>query len=231
MNDALHTSVPLALGDVEGPEDVALDRDGNLYSGSRHGNIHRWLAPDYTEHEVFAHIGGGTYGMNFDRDGNLVVCVGGMGLYMVTPEREVVKLTDETNRTPFKVIDDSRLRLADDLDIAPDGRIFFSEATYRYSAHDWQVDMLESRGNGRLICYDPRDGSTRKRISTTASSRTGSSACPMASRCCSTRPGPAGSAATGSTARTRARSNRSSRTCRAIPTTSTALRTATTGSA
>lgn len=161
VNDALHNSVPLALGDVEGPEDVAIDRDGNLYSGSRHGDIHRWLAPDYKEHEIFAHIGGGTFGMNFDKNGNLCVCVGGMGLYMVTPEREVVKLTDETTRTPWSIIDDSRLRLADDLDIAPDGRIFFSEATYRYSGHDWQVDMLESRGNGRVICYDPRDKSTR----------------------------------------------------------------------
>lgn len=161
VNDALATSQPLALGDVEGPEDVAIDREGNLYSGSRHGEIHRWLAPDYTQHEIFAHIGGGTYGMNFDRDGNLCVCVGGMGLYMVTPEREVVKLTDETNRTPWSIIDDSRLRLADDLDIAPDGRIFFSEATYRYSGHEWQVDMLESRGNGRIICYDPRDKSTK----------------------------------------------------------------------
>jgi ribose transport system permease protein len=161
VNNALASSIPLALGDVEGPEDVAIDKDGNLYSGSRHGEIHRWLAPDYTKHEIFAHIGGGTFGMNFDKDGNLCVCVGGMGLYMVTPEREVVKLTDETNRTPWSIIDDSRLRLADDLDIAPDGRIFFSEATYRYSGHEWQVDMLESRGNGRLICYDPRDKSTK----------------------------------------------------------------------
>ena len=30
VNDALHSSQPLALGDVEGPEDVAVDKDGNL---------------------------------------------------------------------------------------------------------------------------------------------------------------------------------------------------------
>ena len=161
VNDRLQSSRPLGLGDVEGPEDVAVDRDGNLYSGSRHGDIHRWLAPDFNQHEIFAHIGGSTLGMNFDKAGNLCVCVSGMGLYMVTPDREVVKLTDETNRTPWSMIDDSNLRLADDLDIAQDGRIFFSEATYRYSIHDWPVDMLESRGNGRLICYDPRDKSTK----------------------------------------------------------------------
>jgi ribose transport system permease protein len=73
-------------------------------------------------------------------------------------DREISKLTDETNRSWFSVIDDSRLRLADDLDIAPDGRVFFSEATIRYEMHEWPVDCLESRGNGRIICYDPNTG-------------------------------------------------------------------------
>ena len=27
--------------------------------------------------------------------------------------------------------------------------------------HEWPVDGLEARGNGRIICYDPRDGTTR----------------------------------------------------------------------
>ena len=61
----------------------------------------------------------------------------------------------------FSVVDDSRLRLADDLDIAPDGRVFFSEATIRFEMHEWPVDALESRGNGRIICYDPKTASTR----------------------------------------------------------------------
>ena len=66
-------------------------------------------------------------GMAFSHDGSLLVCVGGMGLYRVTKDREVEKVTDETNRSWFSVIDDSRLKLADDLDIALDGRVFFSE--------------------------------------------------------------------------------------------------------
>ena len=81
-----------------------------------------------------------------------------MGLYAVSPDRTVTKLTDETNRSWFSVIDDSRLRLADDLDIAPDGRVYFSEATVRYEQEEWATDALESRGNGRIVCYDPRTG-------------------------------------------------------------------------
>ncbi|WP_382325889.1 SMP-30/gluconolactonase/LRE family protein [Hydrogenophaga sp. UC242_50] len=111
--------------------------------------------------ELFAHVGGHPLGLAFDRDGNLLVCIAGMGLYSVSPQREVRKLTDETHRTAWSVIDDSRLKLADDLDIAPDGRVFFSEATVRYEMHNWAYDALESRGNGRIICYDPRTDRTR----------------------------------------------------------------------
>lgn len=161
LNDRLKAVSLIGKGEIEGPEDVIFDRADNLYCPNRHGDIVRFLAPDYAEWEVFAHIGGHPLGMAFDRDDNLNVCVGGMGLYRISPERKVEKLTDETNRSLLSIIDDSRLKLADDLDIAPDGRIFFSEATIRYDMHDWPQDALESRGNGRLICYDPRDKSTR----------------------------------------------------------------------
>lgn len=159
-NNRLRDVEAIGLGEVEGPEDVILDRAGNLYSGSRHGDIMRFLGPDYKQVEVFAHIGGSPLGMAFDRDENLYVCVGGMGLYRVTPQRVVEKCTDETRRSWGSISDDSRLRLADDLDIAPDGRVFFSEATVRYEMHDWALDVLEARGNGRIICYDPRNKST-----------------------------------------------------------------------
>ena len=161
LNDRLRHVSLIGKGEVEGPEDVIFDRSDNLYCPNRHGDIIRFFAPDYLRWEVFVHIGGHPLGMAFDAQENLNVCIGGMGLYQVTPYRTVRKLTDETNRTLLSVIDDSRLKLADDLDIAPDGRIFFSEATIRYDMHDWATDALESRGNGRLICYDPRDGSTR----------------------------------------------------------------------
>jgi ribose transport system permease protein len=161
LNDRLREVTLIGKGEIEGPEDVIFDRKDNLYCPNRHGDIVRFLTPDHTTWEIFAHIGGHPLGMAFDADGNLNVCVGGMGLYQVTPEGQVRKLTDETNRTLLSVIDDSRLKLADDLDIAPDGRIFFSEATIRYDMHDWAYDALESRGNGRLICYDPRNASTR----------------------------------------------------------------------
>ena len=165
MNDRLRDVYAIGVGQVESPEDVILDDNDDLYCGSRHGDIVRFFAPDYKKMEIYAHIGGQTLGMAFDAHNNLCVCVGGMGLYRVSPERKVEKLTDETNRSLLSVIDDSRLRLADDLDIAPDGRIFFSEATIRYEMHDWHTDALEGRGSGRIICYEPRTKHTHTVLS------------------------------------------------------------------
>ena len=161
LNNRLKDVEIIGLGAIEAPEDVILDRHDNLYCGTRHGDIVRFSGPDHTTHEVFAHIGGQPLGLAFDKNDNLLVCVGGMGLYMVTPDRVVKAVTDETNRSRFSITDDARLRLADDLDIAPDGRVFFSEATTRYEMHEWPVEGHESRPNGRIICYDPKTSVTR----------------------------------------------------------------------
>ena len=161
INNRLGDVELIGLGTIEWPEDVVFDSKDNLYCGSRQGNLVRFSAPDYRQQEVFAHIGGFPAGLACDKDDNIFICVAGMGLYKVAPDRSVSKVTDETNRTMFSIVDDSRLRIADDLDIAPDGRIFFSEATVRYETHDWPVDALESRGNGRIICFDPKTSTTR----------------------------------------------------------------------
>jgi ribose transport system permease protein len=160
QNDKLREVSLIGLGRIEAPEDVILDRNDILYAGSRHGDIIRFFPPDYERMEVFAHIGGQPLGMAFDRQDNLYVCIGGMGLYRIAPNGSVEKATDETNRSIYSVNDDSRLRLADDLDITDDGLIFFSEATVRYEMDEWPVDGLEARGNGRIICYDTKTGAT-----------------------------------------------------------------------
>ena len=160
-NTRLQASEAIGLDQVQGPEDVILDRQDRLYCGVREGWILRFSGPNFEHREVFARIGGRPLGMAFDRDENLIVCVGGMGLYGVTPAGKIYKCTDQTNRTLLKLNDDSRLRLADDCDIAPDGTVWFSEATIRYEMHSWFLDGVEGRANGRLIAWDPKTNKTR----------------------------------------------------------------------
>ena len=99
------------------------------------------LAPDYRRMEVFAHTGGFPLGLAFDRDGNLIACVGAMGLYSIARDGKVARLSAETQRSWTSIIDDARLRDPNDCDIAPDGRIFFTDSTTRYDAHDWALDF------------------------------------------------------------------------------------------
>ncbi|MDH7788535.1 ribose transport system permease protein [Ochrobactrum sp. 19YEA23] len=161
LDDRLSGTDYIGLGELEGPEDVILDRNDNLYCGTRHGEIMRFFAPDYSRSEVFAHVGGFPLGLAFDKAGNLISCVGAMGLYSISPEREVKKLSAETARSLTSIVDDARLRDPNDCDIAPDGRIYFTDSTKRYDAHDWALDSIENRPTGRLLVYDPKDGSTK----------------------------------------------------------------------
>jgi len=160
LNNEISQTQYIGLGELEGPEDVILDRDDHLYCGTRHGEIIRFFAPDYSKSEVFAHTGGFPLGLAFDQAGNLLSCVGAMGLYSISPDREVTRLSAETRRTWTSVVDDARLRDPNDCDVAPDGRIFFTDSTTRYDAHEWALDSIEARPTGRLLCYDPKTGKT-----------------------------------------------------------------------
>ena len=111
--------------------------------------------------EVYAHIGGQPLGMAFDRQTTSMSASAAWGFIASRPTARWRRRPTRPTAACASVNDDSRLRLADDLDITDDGRIFFSEATVRYEMHEWPVDGLEARGNGRIICYDPATGTTR----------------------------------------------------------------------
>jgi ribose transport system permease protein len=160
-NERLRGAEPIGLDRIEGPEDVILDREGRVYAGTREGEIVRFGGEGFAKREVFARVGGRPLGLAFDEADDLVVCIGGMGLYAVTPDGAVRCLTDRTPRSLVRLIDDSRLRLADDCDVDRlDGSIYFSEATLRFEMETWILDCIEGRPNGRLVRYDPKTDRT-----------------------------------------------------------------------
>lgn len=161
LNSKLSETELIGAGEIEGPEDVILDQDDHLYCGTRHGDIVRYFAPDYKESEVFVHIGGFPLGLAFDHDTNLMICVGAMGLYSVSPDKDVTRLSAETNRSYLSVVDDARLRDPNDLDIGSDGNIYFTDSTTRYDAHEWATDCVENRPTGRVLVYNPKTGKTK----------------------------------------------------------------------
>jgi uncharacterized protein (DUF849 family) len=151
----------IVSGQIDGPEDVLLDEESNLYCAARDGRLLRLAAPDYSEVKTLAKIGGRPLGLTLDQEGRIVCCVAGMGLVRVTTHGDVELLTDQTERSLLSIQDDTVIRMADDLDIAPDGVIYFTDATKRYDIENWGLDLLEGRPNGRLLSYDPRSKKTR----------------------------------------------------------------------
>jgi sugar lactone lactonase YvrE len=142
------------LGEGAGyaPEDVAFDAQGRLYAGMENGHIIRF-AGDGTNPELFADTGGRPLGMVFDANGALIVADAFKGLLSITGDGAITVLTNEVNGQP--------IHFANDLDIAADGTIFFSDASTRFSVDEFMLDIMEHRPNGRLLAFDPSSGSTR----------------------------------------------------------------------
>lgn len=151
-NDRLHEAEVLPLSSGFGPEDVAVDGAGRIYGGLQDGRIVR-LQPDGSGQETFVNLEGGRpLGLHFDAAGNLIVADAFLGLLSVSPEGAVTVLSTEHGGRPFV--------FADDLDIASDGKIYFSDASDKYDQSAWQLDLLEGRAHGRLLVYDPATGET-----------------------------------------------------------------------
>jgi sugar lactone lactonase YvrE len=148
LNDALAQGTRLLEGIGAGPEDVAFDRLRRLYTGFEDGRIVRMMPP-YGAPEVFADTGGRPLGMVFDAEGHLIVADARKGLLSISPEGQITVLAAGLGDEPFGFLDD--------LDIGPDGTIYFTDAArFGYGAH--QLAILEHGGDGRLFSYDPTDG-------------------------------------------------------------------------
>lgn len=155
INSRLTDAQAIGLGQVEGGEDCAVDADGNVYCGDRRGWIWRFDAPEFGDGRIFARTGGIPLGMAWDADDNLVCAVGGIGLVRISPDGTQETFGASIRKTWYKVADDSLVRAADDLDVAADGSIYFSDFSSRYQASEYVSELLENRPNGRLLRWDP----------------------------------------------------------------------------
>ncbi len=150
-NNHLQKAELLALGKINGPEEVAVDRQGRVYGGTQDGKIMR-LLPDGGL-EVFTDTQGRPLGIKFDRHGNLVVCDAHKGLLSIDPQGNM--------RTLAKAAEGAPLNFTNALDIASDGTIYFTDASTRYGQQDYLYDLLESKPHGRFMSYDPDTGQTK----------------------------------------------------------------------
>ena len=134
------------------PEDVAFDAQDRIYCGDDEGHIFR-LQPDGTKPELFAETKGRPLGLAFDAAGNLIVADAIVGLLSIAPGAQVTVLSTEADGVPY--------RCPNDLDVAADGTIYFTDSSYKFRLTELRSDVLEHRPNGRLLAYDPRTRHTK----------------------------------------------------------------------
>ncbi len=149
-NDTLMKAELIAQGQIVGPEDTAVDSQGQVFAGLDDGRIVRIGADGKAQ--TFVDTGGRPLGLAFDQTGNLIVADAWKGLLQIDPQGKIRVLTDSADGVPFA--------FTDDLDIASDGRIYFSDASSRFHQPDYILDLLEARPHGRLLRYDPATGKT-----------------------------------------------------------------------
>jgi sugar lactone lactonase YvrE len=149
-NTDLQNAGLLGKGFVHGPEDIAFDAQGRLHAGLHDGRVIR-LEGDKVI--TLANTGGRPLGMQFDASGNLIVCDAWKGLLQLSPDGQITTLVSEVMGVP--------LTFTDDLDIAADGKIYFTDASTRYRQPDYVLDLLEGRPYGRLYVYDPATRTAR----------------------------------------------------------------------
>jgi len=154
-NENLSSAIRIAEGRGIGPEDTTIGPAGWLYTGYADGRIVRInpVEGSGADVEEIANTGGRPLGMQFDANGNLIIADGEKGLLSLSPDGELSLLTNS--------FDGAKMLFVDDLDIAADGKIWFSDASTRFGIHDNLLDVMESRKTGRLLTFDPSTGVTK----------------------------------------------------------------------
>ncbi len=147
---------------LHGPEDIVartLEGKPYIFVSAQDGIIRR-ISTESGDVEIVADTGGVPLGMEFDEAGNLIIADAFRGLLSVDPAGQVSILSDEADGIP--------VLYADDLDITPDGVIYFSDASTKFGAKAYETtlnaslyEIMESAGTGRVLAYDPNDGSTK----------------------------------------------------------------------
>ena len=141
-----------------GPEDIVPTRGGQyIYAGYDNGYIvkhekgnHQYKSDHYSQYyKVFYNTGGRPLGMALDSKNNLIVADAVRGLLAINQEGIATTLSTKSDS------DGIPMKFTDDLDIAKDGKIYFSDASSVYGIGEDRLDLMEHRPHGRLLMYDP----------------------------------------------------------------------------
>jgi sugar lactone lactonase YvrE len=133
-----------------GPEALAADARGRIFTGTLNGDLVR-LGPS-GKTQVITNTGGRPLGLKVLEDGSLIVADAAKGLLRLTPESKLEPLVQEYAG--------KRLVFTNDVEVLPDGRVLFTDSSTHFGLPEFELDALEHRPSGRLFVYDPQSKRT-----------------------------------------------------------------------
>jgi sugar lactone lactonase YvrE len=158
-NDKLASFEALSLDGMNGPEAVISDGQGWIYTPTHEGWVLRWREGEANP-QRWLNVGGRPLGMDFDAQGNLWIANAYIGLQKITPNGEISTALDR--------VDGVAIKFADDAVVAPDGKVYFSDASTKFGAQESGgtlesslLEIMEHGSTGRIIEYDPKTEQAR----------------------------------------------------------------------
>ncbi|KAL0291266.1 UNVERIFIED_CONTAM: protein STRICTOSIDINE SYNTHASE-LIKE 5 [Sesamum angustifolium] len=137
----LRGSEKIGYGQLPAPEDIAYDaKTGAIYTGCEDGWVNRVVLNASAGDPVvenWVNTGGRPLGIVHGLHGEVMVADADKGLLNISRDGVIELLTDEAEGVKFK--------LTDAVDIGPDGKLYFTDASYKYSFREYFLDLLEGR--------------------------------------------------------------------------------------
>lgn len=135
------------------PESIAIDQHDYIYASFENGHILKFNPLGDFEAMV-VNTGGRPLGLRFHPDGDLLVCDANLGLLKVNVQTAAVSLLSNMAEGVY-------YQFTDDLDVSKDGSmIYFTDASSRWPFGQDHLEIIEHRGNGRLLSYNCNTGET-----------------------------------------------------------------------
>ncbi len=155
-NELLKSTEWIDLKGWYGPEDIAVDKERNLYCG-----VHT-SRTDFSDGKIlkidpngiittFCNTGSWVTGLHFDKNGDLIACDQKRGLIKVD-KNGVIKILASEDENGNKFL------LPNDVDIASDGVIYFSNTSSKipFSRKNARKILMEVKPDGGLYSYNPK---------------------------------------------------------------------------